>query len=46
MVVHWFRLRTPGWRRRAIMNGVGALLTGVVTVVVVVTKFMHGAYLS
>jgi amino acid transporter len=45
MVRHWFRLRTPGWQRRAIMNGVGALLTGVVTFVVLGTKFTHGAYL-
>jgi amino acid transporter len=45
MVVRWFRLRTPGWWQRAIMNGVGALLTGVVTVVVMVTKFTHGAYI-
>ncbi len=45
MVVRWFRLRTPGWWQRAIMNGVGALLTGVVTVVVLVTKFTHGAYI-
>jgi amino acid transporter len=45
MVRHWFRLRTPGWRRRAIMNGVGAVMTGVVTFVVLGTKFTHGAYL-
>jgi amino acid transporter len=45
MVVRWFRLRTPGWRRRAVMNGIGALLTGVVTIVVLVTKFTHGAYI-
>jgi hypothetical protein len=45
MVRHWFRLRSPGWRRRAIMNGVGAVMTGVVTFVVLGTKFTHGAYL-
>jgi amino acid transporter len=45
MVVHWFRLRTGGWRRRAFMNGFGALLTGVVTIVVMVTKFVGGAYI-
>jgi amino acid transporter len=45
MVVRWFRLRTPGWHHRAAMNGFGALLTGVVTIVVMVTKFIHGAYL-
>jgi amino acid transporter len=45
MVVHWFRLKTDGWQRRALMNGFGAILTGVVTVVVVATKFTHGAYI-
>ena len=45
MVVHWFRLRTAGWQRRAVMNGFGALLTGVVTIVVIVTKFVGGAYI-
>ena len=45
MVVHWFRLRTSGWRRRAVMNGVGAVLTAIVSIVILVTKFVHGAYL-
>ncbi len=45
MVVRWFRLRSPGWRWRALMNGFGALLTGVVTIVVLVIKFTHGAYI-
>ncbi len=45
MVVRWLRLKTPGWRRRAAMNGIGAFLTGVVTIVVLVTKFVHGAYI-
>ena len=45
MVVHWFKLRTNGWRRRAVMNGFGATLTAIVSVVILVTKFTHGAYL-
>lgn len=45
MVIRWLRLRTQGWRRRAAMNGFGALLTGVVTVVILVTKFTNGAYI-
>ncbi len=45
MVKHWFRLRSRGWQRRAVMNGVGAVMTGVVTFVVLGTKFTHGAYL-
>jgi amino acid transporter len=45
MVRHWFKLRTPGWRRRAVMNGIGAALTAIVSVVILITKFTHGAYL-
>ena len=45
MVRHWFKLRTSGWRRRAVMNGIGAALTAIVSVVILVTKFTHGAYL-
>jgi amino acid transporter len=45
MVVHWFRLRTGGWQWRAAMNAFGALLTGVVSVVIMATKFLQGAYL-
>jgi amino acid transporter len=45
MVVHWFKLRTKGWQRRAAMNGLGAILTGVVAAVITITKFVHGAYI-
>lgn len=45
MVVHWFRLRSEGWRRRAAMNGFGAVVTGIVSLVVMATKFLQGAYI-
>ena len=45
MVRHWLRLRESGWRRSAIVNGVGGTTTGVVLIVVSVTKFTHGAWL-
>jgi amino acid transporter len=44
MVAHWFRLRTPGWRRRAAMNLSGAIVTGIVLMVVAVTKTTEGAW--
>jgi amino acid transporter len=53
MVVHWTRLlrraasatrRGSVWRSRAI-NAVGAVFTAVVLVVVLVTKFTHGAWI-
>jgi amino acid transporter len=45
MVVHWCKLRNKGWQARAAMNTIGALLTGVVAVVLLVTKFTEGAYI-
>jgi amino acid transporter len=45
MVRYWLRVRTPGWRGRALINTVGASATGLVTLVVVWTKFGEGAWL-
>jgi amino acid permease-like protein len=45
MVMHWMRSREPGWRWRAVLNGLGAVATAVVSVVQVVTKFTTGAWI-
>lgn len=45
MVMHWLRSRAPGWRWKAALNGIGAVATGVVSVIQVVTKFIEGAWI-
>jgi amino acid transporter len=45
MVVHWRRVREPGWQRSAFINGLGAAATAIVTVVIAATKFVEGAWL-
>jgi amino acid transporter len=45
MVRYWFRHREARWRARAMLNGVGALATGIVTLIIATTKFMHGAWI-
>jgi hypothetical protein len=45
MVLHWRRHPEPGWRRRAAINAVGAVLTAVVLAIVVFEKFAGGAYM-
>jgi amino acid transporter len=45
MVVRWHRLGGKGWWRHALFNLVGAVLTGLVLVVVALTKFTEGAWL-
>jgi len=45
MVRHWWKDRLPGWRHKIGINGLGALATGVVTIVIAATKFTHGAWI-
>jgi len=45
MIRHWLRSREKGWRRSVAFNAVGAVVTGVVLLVVVITKFLHGAWI-
>ncbi len=42
--MHWIRSRSQGWRWRSIINGIGALSTGTVLIVISLTKFVHGAW--
>lgn len=44
LVLHWRRERGEGWVYRALLNGFGALVTGIVVLVVAVTKFTYGAW--
>lgn len=46
MVVHWWRLRTTGWRKSIAVNAVGCLLTAIVFAIAGVTKFTAGAWVS
>jgi amino acid transporter len=45
MVVRWRKLRTPGWRTSATINGIGAFVTGIVLAVVAFTKAHEGAWI-
>ncbi|MEV0374755.1 APC family permease [Streptomyces sp. NPDC050636] len=45
MVRHWRAERSTGWRGKTLLNGFGALLTGVSAIVVTATKFTEGAWL-
>jgi amino acid transporter len=45
MVVHWRRHRERHWRKAALTNAVGAVLSAVVLAITAITKFVHGAWL-
>ena len=44
MTKHHLRLKEPGWRKSLIINGVGAVISVGVVLVVAVTKFSAGAW--
>lgn len=45
MVRHWQKERGPHWRLKAAVNGLGAIATGVVLLVIVISKFSRGAWI-
>jgi amino acid transporter len=46
MVGHWRREGGPGARRSMLVNGIGALATGITVIVVLAAKFMEGAWIT
>jgi len=46
MVVHWWRERGAGWWWKLALNGIGALATGLTTLIVGISKFTAGAWIT
>jgi hypothetical protein len=46
MVLHHRRVREPSWQRNALLNGFGAALTAMVLGIALLTKFVHGAWIT
>jgi amino acid transporter len=45
MVIHWRKTRETGWKTSALINGFGAVVTGIVLVIVAITKTLEGAWI-
>ncbi len=46
MVAHWWRQRGPGWRHSLVINAIGAVATSATLIIVAVSKFREGAWLT
>ncbi len=46
MVLHWFKERGRGWWQKMIINGLGAIGTAVTLLVVGISKFTSGAWVT
>lgn len=45
MVRRWLIKKGHHWRKKLIVNGVGAVATGIATIIIASTKFMQGAWI-
>ncbi len=45
MVCHWVKLKEKNWLSHAIINGIGATVTGVALTIIAAAKFSHGAWI-
>lgn len=46
MVLHWFKKRTPFWQVKSLLNFLGFLATGTTLLVVALSKFLEGAWIT
>jgi amino acid transporter len=46
MVVHWWKHRRAHWEKSAFINGLGAFVTAITVIVVLVAKFVEGAWIT
>jgi amino acid transporter len=46
MVVHWFRERSKNWQLKAFLNGLGAIATATTLVIITISKFREGAWIT
>ncbi len=45
MVLHWRSVKEPGWKKRAFINGFGAFITIITTLIITFEKFAEGAWI-
>jgi amino acid transporter len=45
MVIHWNKSREKGWKRSSVINGFGAFITIITTIIIVYEKFTEGAWI-
>lgn len=45
MFYKWIKKRSPKWRHKALINGLGAIVTFITVIIIGVTKFQHGAWI-
>lgn len=44
MLIKWVRNKEKGWKHKAFINGLGAIVTAIVVVIIAFTKFKEGAW--
>ena len=46
MVIHWLRIKGNNWFLKLTLNGIGGIVTGITTIIIIVSKFVYGAWIT
>lgn len=46
MVVHWLKQKGSGWQFKALLNGLGGLATAATVLIIGISKFIEGAWIT
>lgn len=45
MFLKWKRDKSPGWKHKSLINGLGAIVTVITVILIGITKFLDGAWI-
>lgn len=45
MLVKWYKAKPKHWKRKALVNGLGLIVSAITLVIIVVSKFLEGAWI-
>lgn len=45
MLIRWIRKKKPGWKHRAVINGIGAAMSATTCLIIAISRFTAGAWM-
>ncbi|GAV21520.1 APC family permease [Carboxydothermus pertinax] len=45
LIKHWYKTKESGWKINIVINSIGAIATGIASIIIAATKFLGGAWI-
>jgi len=46
MFIHWLKNKGKNWQLKATINGIGTVISGIVLIIIIIMKFLNGAWIA